>query len=77
MTEHIYAATIVLVALFCVMIGWLAVLANGRRPVAIHVKGLGVDVRVSPCAKTCEECTSDERTSVPKMLPSEQGKRKD
>lgn len=32
------------------ILGWLALVVNGKRPVRITFKGLGLDVKVTPCS---------------------------
>lgn len=48
------AAVIVPVAVIALLVGWLFIVAYGRRPVRIRFKGLGLEVSLNPCGDT--EC---------------------
>lgn len=50
MSEQVQLAVISVIALLIVMVGWLFIAVNGKRPVNVHIKGLGVDILISPCS---------------------------
>lgn len=45
----------VVVALGLIAFGWIVVTINGRRPVQMKFKGLGLDISITPCASGCKE----------------------
>lgn len=43
----IVAAAVAVIALVVVLAGWLLILANGKRPLAVRIRWLGLDVAIA------------------------------
>lgn len=58
MHEQLAQAGWIGLALLFIALGWVVVVANGRRPAVIKFKGLGLDISVTPTFTQSAHCDS-------------------
>lgn len=60
MTQIFDAATAIPLAIVVLLVAWIFAITNGRRPVKLKLRGLGMNVEISPCGPPDQERSPDE-----------------